>query len=77
MEPGEKKFTSDLINITADNITNKIRNKGVRISNVDSTNELACVGKVGDGAYEVRIDIRNINTSVKNNKIYELGVIIK
>ena len=73
----ERKFTSDLINITANNIINRIYNKGVKINNVDSTNEFIYINKVGNSTYEIRINVKNINTNVKNNKIYKLKAIMK
>ena len=74
---GKKKFTSNLINITADNIINRIRNKGIKINRIDNKSEFIYVSKVGDSTYEIKINVNNINTSVKNSKIYELGIIMK
>ena len=74
---GERKFTSNLINIAADNITNRIYNKGIKVNNINSTNELIYINKVGDSTYKIKINIKNINTNIKNNKIYKLKIIIK
>ena len=77
IEPGKRKFTSDLINITADNNINKIRSKGVRVNSIDSINEFIYINKIKDNIYKIKINIRNINTNVRNNRIYKLGIIIK
>ena len=77
IEPGERKFTSDLINITANNIINKIYSKGIRVNSINSTNEFIYIGKVRDSTYEIKINIKNINTNINNNRIYKLKVIIK
>ena len=74
---GKKKFTSDLINIIADNIINRIRNKNIRIGRIDNKNKFIYISKIGDSTYEIKINVNNINTNVKNNKIYESGIIIK
>ena len=73
----KKKFTSDLINIIADNIINKIRNKNVRVNRIDSKSEFIYINKIRDSTYEIRINISDINTNVKNNKIYKLRIITK
>ena len=74
---GKRKFTSDLISIAANNIINRIYGKGVRVSRIDSKNEFIYINKIGDSAYEIGIDISDINTNVKNSRIYKSGVIIK
>ena len=74
---GKRKFTSDLINIIANNIINRIRGKGVRVNRINSKSEFIRINKVGDSTYEIGIDVNNINTSVRNSKIYKLGVIIR
>ena len=35
------------------------------------------MNEVRDSTYEIRININNINTNVKNSRIYKSGVIIK
>ena len=74
---GKKKFTSDLINITADNITNRIRGKSVKINRINSKSEFIYINKVGDNIYEIKININNINTNTKKSRIYKSGIIIK
>ena len=61
----------------ADNIINRIRNKGIKINNVDNTSEFIYINKIGDSTYKIKINIKNINTNIKNNRIYKLGIIIK
>ena len=61
----------------ADNIINRIRNKGLKINNVDNTSEFIYINKIGDSTYKIKINIKNINTNIKNNRIYKLGIIIK
>ena len=74
---GKKKFISDLINIITNNIINKICSKGVKVNRINSKSELIYISKIGNNIYEIRINISNINTNVKNNRIYKLGIIIK
>ena len=61
----------------ANNIINRVCNKGVKINNINNTNEFIYINKVGDNTYEIKINVRNINTNVKNNKIYKLKIITK
>ena len=53
------------MNITINNIINRIYNKNVKINSINNTNEFIYINKVEDSTYEIRIDIKNINTNVK------------
>ena len=61
----------------ANNIINRICNKGVKINNIDNTSEFIYINKIKNNTYKIKINIKNINTGVKNSKIYKLRIIIK
>ena len=77
VEPNKKKFTSDLINIVINNIINKICSKSVKVNRIDSKSEFIYINKIKDSTYEIKININNINTNIRNSRIYESGAIMK
>ena len=61
----------------ADNIINRICGKGIKVNRIDSKSEFIYINKIGDSTYEIRINVSNINISVKNSRTYKLRIIIK